>query len=191
MKSPYQLLDTRTVCKSGVFQLREDLVEGPGEKRFTFSVLEIKSGAASLPVTEDGYVYLIKEYKYAIRRTSIEVAGGAIEAGESPLAAAQRELHEELGLAARRWIELGTVDPFTNQVVSPNHQFLAFDLKEVPKDPDEAEVIERVKVKLEDAVRMVMAGEITHAPSCTLILKAKLWLEERANQLIQSRDGAD
>jgi 8-oxo-dGTP pyrophosphatase MutT (NUDIX family) len=191
MKNPYHLLDTRTVCESGVFQLREDLVEGPGQKRFTFAVVEIKSGSSALPVTHDGHVYLVKEYKYAIRRTSIEVAGGAIEEGESPLAAARRELHEELGLAAHRWIEIGTVDPFTSQLTSPNHQFLAFDLEDVPKDPDEAEVIERVKLRLEDAVRMVMAGDITHAPSCTLILKAKLWLEERANQLIQPTGAAD
>lgn len=191
MNNPYHLLDTRTICESGVFQLREDLVEGPGQKRFTFSVVEVKSGSSALPVTEDGYVYLIKEYKYAIRRTSIEVTGGAMEQDESPLAAAQRELHEELGLVARRWIELGTVDPFTAQLISPNHQFLAFDLEEVQADPDEAEVIERVKLKLEEAVRMVMAGEITHAPSCTLILKAQLWLEKQPQELIQSRGGTD
>ena len=155
-------------------------MEGPGQKRFTFTVADVKSGSSTLPVTEDGHVYLIKEYKYAIGRTSIEVASGAMEEGESPVAAAQRELHEELGLVARRWVELGTVDPFTTQLTSPNHQFLAFDLEQVGKDPDEAEVIERVKLSLDEAVRMVMASEITHAPSCVLILKAQLWVAGRA-----------
>jgi len=186
MNNPYHLLDTRTICESGVFHLREDLVEGPGQKRFTFTVAEIKSGSSILPVTDDGYVYLIREHKYAIGRTSIEVASGAIEEGESTLAAAQRELHEELGLVAHRCLELGTVDPFTTQLTSPNHQFLAFDLEEVRKDPDEAEVIERVKVTLDEAVRMVMANEITHAPSCALILKARLWMDDRANELDRS-----
>jgi ADP-ribose pyrophosphatase len=176
MKSPYRLLNTRKICESGVFQLREDVVEGPGQKRFTFSVAEVKSGSSILPVTGDGFVYLIREYKYAIGRTSTEVASGAMEAGESPLAAAQRELHEELGLVARRWIELGTVDPFTTQLISPNYQYLALDLEEAPKEPDEAEVIEPMRIKLDEAVRMVMANEITHAPSCALILKAQLWL---------------
>ena len=85
MNNPYHLLDTRTICESGVFHLREDLVEGPGQKRFTFTVAEIKSGSSILPVTDDGYVYLIREHKYAIGRTSIEVASGAIEEGESEL----------------------------------------------------------------------------------------------------------
>jgi len=180
MNNPYRLVDTRQICESGVFQLREDVVEGPRNKRFTFSVAQVKSGSSILPVTGDGYVYLIREYKYAIGRTSTEVASGAMEDGESPLAAAQRELHEELGLMARRWIELGTVDPFTTQLVSPNHQFLALDLDQVRKDPDEAEVIERIKVKLDEALRMVMTNEITHAPSCTLILKAQLWFNTRS-----------
>jgi 8-oxo-dGTP pyrophosphatase MutT (NUDIX family) len=178
MDNPYHLLDTRKICESGVFQLREDLVEGPGQKRFTFSVAEVKGGSSTLPVTADGCVFLIREYKYAIGRTSIEVASGAMEEGESPLAAAQRELHEELGLVARRWVDLGRLDPFTTQLISPSHQFLAFELEEVRKDPDEAEVIERVKVKLEEAVRMVMENEITHALSCTLLLKAQLWLQK-------------
>lgn len=177
MENPYHLLDTRKICESGVFRLREDLVEGPGQKRFTFSVAEVKGGSSTLPITADGYVYLIGEYKYAIGRTSIEVASGATEEGESPLATAQRELHEELGLVARRWVELGTLDPFTTQLISPSHQFLAFELEEIRKDPDEAEVIERVKVKLDEAVRMVMDNEITHALSCALILKAQLWLK--------------
>jgi len=82
-------------------------------------------------------------------------------------------------LVARRWVELGPVDPFTTQLISPNYQFLAFELEEVRKDPDEAEVIERVKVKLEEAVRMVMDNEITHALSCTLILKAQRWLQKQ------------
>ncbi|MFL6450862.1 MAG: NUDIX domain-containing protein [Bryobacteraceae bacterium] len=180
MNNPYRLLDSRPICESGVFQLREDLVEGPRAKRFTFSVAEVKSGSSILPVTGDGYVYLIREYKYAIGRPSVEVASGAIEQGESPLAAAQRELHEELGLAARQWVELGTIDPFTTQLVSPNYQFLALDLEQVRKDPDEAEVIQRVKLRLDEAVRMVMANEITHAPSCTLLLKAQIWLMTRA-----------
>lgn len=182
MDNPYHLLDSRKVCESGVFRLREDLVEGPGQKRFTFSVAEVKGGSSTLPVTPDGHVFLIREYKYAIGRTSIEVASGAIEKDESPVAAAQRELHEELGLVARRWIELGTLDPFTTQLISPSHQFLAFELEEVRKDPDEAEVIERVKVTLEEAVRMVMENEITHALSCALILKAQLWLEKQGKQ---------
>jgi ADP-ribose pyrophosphatase len=103
-----------------------------------------------------------------------------MEEGETPLAAAQRELREELGFIAREWVELGSVDPFTTQLVSPNYQFLALGLDRVSQEPDEAEVIERVRMKLSEAVQMVMRGEITHAPSCTLLLKAHLLVQDRA-----------
>src|SRR3954464_2124817 len=179
MKNPYQLLDTREIYRNELFRFREDLVEGPNGKRFSFSVAEVKPGSSILPLTDDGYLYLIREYKYAIGRTSTEVAAGAMEEGETPLAGAQRELREELGLTAREWIEFGRIDPFTTQLLSPNYMFLALGIEKTSRDPDEAEVLEMVKVKLDEAVQMVMRGEITHAPSCTLILKAQNWL--RAN----------
>lgn len=76
-------------------------------------------------------------------------------------------------------MELGSIDPFTTQLVSPNYQFLALGLARVCQEPDEAEVLERVKLNLDEAVQMVMLGDITHAPSCTLVLKAHLWMKER------------
>ena len=179
MENPYHLLASHHICESGVFRIREDVVEGPHQKRFTFSVAEVKPGSSILPITEEGDVFLIREYKYAIGRTSTEVASGGMEEGESPLDAARRELREELGFTAREWVELGSIGPFTTQLVSPNYQFLALGLARVCQEPDEAEVLERVKLNLDEAVQMVMLGGITHAPSCTLVLKAHLWMKER------------
>ena len=181
MKKPYQFLDMREIYANKLFRFREDLVEGPDGKRFSFSVAEVKPGSSILPLTDDGHVYLIREYKYAIKRTSTEVAAGATEEGETPLAGAQRELREELGLQAREWVEMGRLDPFTTQLVSPNYMFLAFGVEEGRRDPDEGEVLETVKIKLDEAVGMVMRSEITHAPSCTLILKAQNWLREKSS----------
>jgi ADP-ribose pyrophosphatase len=108
-----------------------------------------------------------------------------MEEGEPPLDAAERELREELGFTAREWVELGSIDPFTTQLVSPNYQFLALGLGRVCQEPDEAEVLERVTLNLNEAVQMVMLGEITHAPSCILLLKAHLWMHNRLKDLEQ------
>ena len=151
-------------------------MEGPNHKRFRFSVAEVKPGSSILPLTDNGHVYLIREYKYAIKRTSTEVAAGAMEEGETPLSGAQRELREELGLTAREWVDMGRIDPFTTQLLSPNYMFLALGIEKTSREPDETEVLEMVKLKLDEAVQMVMSSEITHGPSCTLILKAQNWL---------------
>ena len=68
---------------------------------------------------------MTKEFRYAVGQMSLEVVSGGVEEGEEPLAAARRELKEELGIEADEWVELGRVDPFTSMVLSPARLFLA------------------------------------------------------------------
>jgi 8-oxo-dGDP phosphatase len=103
----------------------------------------------------------------------VEVASGAVEHDEEPLPAAHRELREELGLIADTWTDLGMFDLDTSIVRCPVRLFLARALRTTTVDPDPTERIRRVTVSLDDAVTMVLNGEITHAPSCFLILKAE------------------
>lgn len=132
----------------------------------------MKPGVAILPVDEEGTAYLTREFRYAIGRDSIEVAGGGIDEDESPLDAARREAREELGVEANEWSGLGTIDPFTAVVRSPAHLFLARGLSFSPTEHEGTEAIEVVEVPFDEAVRLVLEGTITHGPSCVLILKA-------------------
>ena len=113
-----------------------------------------------------------------IEQDSIEVVSGAIDEGETNLEAAKRELKEELGIEAGEWIELGLVNPFTTVVKSPATIYLARNIKFTEADPEGTEKINLVKVKFDDAVRMVMESEITHGQSCVLILKASEYLRK-------------
>jgi len=176
LTNPYRLQSRRHIYESRNFRVREDLVVGPAEDSFTFSVIEMRAGSSVLALDGDGQVYLVREYKYAVARPSTEVVSGGIDEGETPLDAARRELREEVGIAAREWIDLGQVDPFTTQVASPNYLFLARELEHVGREPDRNEVLEIVTVPFERALRMVMNGEITHGASCAVILKTNEWL---------------
>jgi 8-oxo-dGTP pyrophosphatase MutT (NUDIX family) len=176
MNNPYRLRETKPIYDSRNFRVREDLVDGPGAKPYTFSVIEMRAGSSVLPMDDDGRVYLVREYKYAVERTTTEVASGGLEQGEAPLDAAKRELREEVGLTAREWVDLGCVDPFTTQLASPNYIFLARGLDHVDREPDEGEVLEITTVPFDQALEMVMSSEITHAASCVVILKTSEWL---------------
>ena len=95
-----------------------------------------------------------------------------MDEGEPPLLAAARELREELGIEATQWSNLGQVDPFTSAIHSPATLFLARKLSLFDPKPEGTELIKILKFDLSQAVRMVMESEITHGPSCVLILKA-------------------
>lgn len=172
MVGPYTVLDTKEIYKNPWLTLREDKVIRPGGSEGIFGIIEMVPGSSVLPLDNDGNVYLVSEYKYGIEKDSLETISGALNENELPIDAAKRELKEELGLVASKWRELGYVDPFTTTVQSQNHLFLAEGITQGDSNPDEGEELKLVKVKFDEAVKMVLNGKITHSASCVLILKA-------------------
>ena len=136
------------------------------------ATMRMKPGVAVLAIDGEGFAHLVRTFRYGVGKECVEVVQGASEEGEEPEAAARRELKEELGVEAGELTDLGLVDAITSQVYSPARIFLARNLSFGEPDTDSTETLKPFKVKFEEAVRMVMDGEITQGVSCTLILKA-------------------
>lgn len=178
IKGPYEILSSKKVYSNPWIKVREDRVIYPSGKEGIFGVIEMKIGSTVLAMNDKNEVYLVKEYKYAIKRDSIELMSGGLDDEESPLDAAKRELKEETGLEADKWVNLGVVDPFTTVIKSPNYMFLAFGVREGEQHTEERENIQVVKVPFQRAVEMVVNSEITHSASCVCILKAEKYLRD-------------
>lgn len=176
MTNPYRTLRAESIYRDHYVHLRRDEVEFPGGAVRPFTVVEIKAGAAVLAVDNENHVHLVREFKYGIGRPALEVVGGGIDAHEEPLDAARRELREEAGLTAREWVSLGVMDPLPSLVDCPLHLYLARALEAVPREPDDGEVLEVVRMPLTEAVDLVLRGDIRTGSSCVLILKAAAWL---------------
>lgn len=177
--SPFELLASKQIYRNPWISVREDQVVRPGGSKGIFGVVTMKAGSSVLAITEDLQTFLTSEYKYAVGRLSLEVASGAIEEGEEPLDAARRELEEELGIQAGEWLDMGTIDPFTTVISSPNHMFLALGLTFTSQRLDVGEVLSVVRIPFLQAVEKVLSGEISHAASAVLILKAHALLRGR------------
>jgi ADP-ribose pyrophosphatase len=178
-RGPWQVLRTQVVYRDAWMRLTKDDVIRPDGRPGTHTIAHFKDGVSVLPLDADGGVYLTEEFHYAVGRRNLEVISGGVETGEAILAAAVRELREEVGLSAARWTSLGVTDPFTTQALGPVTLFLAEELTFVEAAPEGTEQIRRVRVPLVEAVELVMRSEITHAPSCVLILKAARHLDGR------------
>lgn len=176
---PWKIKGSQVRYQNPWITVHEDQVIRPDGKNGIFGVVEMVAGVSVLPLDDNGFVYLTKEFHYAIERDSIEVVSGAVDEGETNLDAAKRELKEELGAEAKEWINLGKLNPFTTVVKSPATMYLAIGIQFSEASPEGTEKIDTLKVKFDDAVKMVMESQITHGQSCVLILKASEYLRKQ------------
>jgi 8-oxo-dGTP pyrophosphatase MutT (NUDIX family) len=171
---PWRIQGTTRTYRNPFLAVHEDQVTQPDGQPGLYATITMSPGVAVLPVDDAGYVRLTRQFRYALGRESLEVVSGATRANEPPLEAARRELGEELGIAAGAWTDLGRVDPDTAKLRSPVWLFLAEGLTFTQPDQEGTEVIQSVKLPFAEAVRQVLVSAITHAPSCVLILKARM-----------------
>src|SRR5215213_9138463 len=101
----------------------DDVIQPDGE-RGTYATVTLKAGVAILPVRDDDQVVLVRQFRYALGRESLEVVSGTRDDGEDAREAARRELREEAGLTATEWVELGMCDMDTSIVRCPIQLFL-------------------------------------------------------------------
>jgi 8-oxo-dGTP pyrophosphatase MutT (NUDIX family) len=148
-----------------VFSLRrEDCAHPETGAEAGFYVLSAPDWINVMAVTPDERFVLVRQYRHGTKRFTLEIPGGMVDPGETPLVAAKRELLEESGYAADEWIPLGAVEP--NPAILDNrcHTFLAVDARSVaepaPEGNEELEVDLRPVGEIPGLVR---DGTIRHA----------------------------
>lgn len=173
---PWTIKKTSRIYKNEFLELTEDKVVQPDGKDGKYATVEMKPGVSTLAIDDEDNVYLTRQFRYALGAESLEVIAGGMDEGE-PLENAKREAKEELGIEADEWINLGTAETDTSIVRSRAHFFIARKLKFTKPEREGTEQMKPVKMSFDEAVEKVLNGEIKHAISCLLILKAKLKLK--------------
>jgi len=169
---PWKILESHSVYSDPWIGVRKDDVIRPDGQLGTHSVVDLKPGVCVLAMDDDESVYLTEEFHDGVGRVTIEAVSGGIEAGEDSLETAQRELSEELGIEADDWTDMGLIDPFTASIVSPTRLYLARQLTFGPTAQEGTEQIHCIKKTLTESLQMVLSSQITHGPTCVVILKA-------------------
>jgi ADP-ribose pyrophosphatase len=113
-------------------------------------IVEHPGATAVVAIDREGYVALVRQTREAVRKQLVELPAGTLEAGEEPLASAQRELAEEVGLCGGRWCELAAFYTTPGFCRERMHLFLAEDVERGDATPEEDEDLEVVRWRVEE-----------------------------------------
>lgn len=125
-----------------------------------------------LPVLDAEHVVLLRNHRWVVGETLWEVPAGTREPNEPLEACARRELLEETGYTAATWTSLGFLYASPGVMNEKLHLFFAEHLTAGTMRPEADEELEPVTVRLDEAVRMCLSGEIVDAKTITALL---LW----------------
>ncbi len=169
-------IDSKQIFKGRVLEFKLDTVELPDGSTASRELVCHPGGVAVVPVDNEGYVYLVRQYRKPYDEAVLEIPAGKRDLGEEPLVGAKRELAEETGLVAEEYIDLGKFYPtpgYTDEVI---YLYLAKNLKQGEAHPDEDEYVEEEKIHIDTLVDMIMNNEIKDGKTIAAVLKAKIHL---------------
>ncbi len=127
-----------------------------------------------LPVFSDGTILLERQFRYPLRKIFIEFPAGKIDANESPLVCAKRELQEETGYVANSWQFICTIHNAIAYSDEHLELFLAGDLSKGKANLEQGEFLETYRTTLSELMQAVRVGQVTDVK--TII--AAFWLEK-------------
>ena len=141
-------------------------------------VVHHPGGACVVPLTSDGCVLMVRQFRYPHHAETLEVPAGKLEYGEEPLQCAVRELKEEVGGEADVLEPLGSLYPTPAYDEEVIYMYLARQLKEThAQSLDEDEFLDVIRMPLGDAVQMVMDDRIKDAKTQIALLKTAFLLQ--------------
>lgn len=185
--APWQVVSSDLLLDRPWLRVHEQVVALPGGGRIdAFHLIEGPDWVAALVLDTAGRVVLIDQYRHGVAGSSRELPAGVIEPGETPLAAARRELLEETGYEADDWAHLLTVSTEPCRHTTRAHFYFARNARRVRAPRlDDTESIVTCTMHVADLLRAVEEGRLVHGVHVGAVL-----LAARRGWLGQSSAGA-
>ena len=169
---PEQQLSSEQKFEGRILRLRVDTVLLQNGERSTREVVDHANAVVIVPVDSDDNVLLVRQYRYPVEETLLEAPAGIIEDSEEPDNAAQRELQEETGYAAKSMRLLGGFWSSPGFCTEYMYAYLARDLVASQLSPDDDEFIELVRRPISRIPQLIRLGEIQDAKTIAALLMA-------------------
>ncbi|MFM7203513.1 MAG: NUDIX hydrolase [Myxococcota bacterium] len=171
----WRIEEVRVVARFPIFEISErPSVSAMSGRAHPFYVMDSAEWVNIIPVTPEGEVVLVRQWRHGLQQFTLEIPGGLVDPGESPRTSAIRELLEETGYTSEEVELLGVISP--NPAIQSNfcHTFIARNARQVATpNPEGTEEIEVVTLPVSTLRALARAGQIQHA----LVMVALYWWE--------------
>jgi uncharacterized protein len=151
--------------------VKDSLVTASGAET-SYAYLACPRAVFVVPVTDDGELVLVRQYRHPVRDWTLEVPAGTVDEGETPREAAERELEEEAGGRARSWAHLSTFYSSSAHISLRSDAFLATGVTLHASKRDRGEEISVVRLPVAEAIRRARAGGFLEGQTALAILLA-------------------
>lgn len=161
----WEPLESEELTRCALFSIHRQRSRSPrNDKIYEFQVISSSEWVAVVPLTPDGKVVMVRQYRHGSKTLSLEPPGGLVKEGQHPLESGREELEEETGYIADEYILLGVLDPMPALFTNKFHIYLAKNA--VPAgaiNPDETEDLETILLTPTEVREFIRSGEITSA----------------------------
>ena len=167
---PWKSLSSRPIYRNPWMSLREDIAEMPDGKTTLYGVVTFGDCVGIVPFLDDERILLVRQYRYVQRDARWEIPTGGVKEGESLNDAAQRELQEETGYRAEQLTPISSYYTSKSICEETAHLYLGAGLSPAQRPSDPTEFVEVRGFSFDEALRMVVDGEIMDSMSVIAIL---------------------
>jgi len=172
-RDPWTWLTSRIVYDNPWITVEEREALNPAGKPAIYGIVRMKRLAVGvLPITADGLVHLVGQWRPPLERYSWEMPEGGAEAGEGGEDTARRELAEEAGLEAGRLQPILELDLSNSTTDEAAVVFLATELSDCPKAPEETEILKHRVAPFAQVLEEVIGGQIRDSLTVAAVLRA-------------------
>jgi ADP-ribose pyrophosphatase len=173
-----EVLEKKLFYRGRKFSFEVDRLRLPNGAEGTWECVRHPGGALGVPVTPEGKLVLVRQYRFAVSGRLLEFPAGTVEPNEDPAETIRREIEEETGYKAHSWRNLGKFALAPGYSDEYIYAFLAQDLEKLehPPEQDEDEDIEVILMTPEELERAILAGEPVDAKSISSFFLARPFL---------------
>lgn len=166
-------LESEEVYRGHFLHARRDVVRLPNGAQAAREYIVHPGAVMVIPLLDDGQVVLERQYRYPLHRAMIEFPAGKLDAGESVLHCAQRELLEETGYTAREWARAGVLHPVISYATEVIEIWFARGLSLGQRQLDAEEFLDVLTATPAELLAACCDGTVTDAKTLTGVL----WLQ--------------